>query len=110
MQQAYFKPLALGCGGRVMRYVRGCAGVPLMVLVAVTMSGCALRGAPSFVLFGAFFPAWMLLAGIAILAALGARVALVSTGLAGILPLQLLVCASAGLTVAILTWLLWFEI
>lgn len=67
------------------------------------MSGCALRGAPSFILFGAFFPAWMLLAGIASLAAIGARVVLVATGLAEILPLQLLVCVSIGLS---LQWLL----
>jgi len=110
MQPAHFKPRTYGDGARVLRYLRGCAGVALLVLVAVTMSGCALRGAPSFVLFGAFFPAWMLLAGIGILTALGARIALLATGLSGILPLQLLVCLSAGLTVAILTWLLWFEI
>ena len=102
IQQAYLKPLPHGGGGRVMR--QGCAGVPLLVLVAITMSGCALRGAPSFVLLGAFFTAWMSLADIAILTALGARVALVAAGLSGILPLQLLVCASAGLTVAILAY------
>lgn len=110
MQQAHFKPRTYGDSAKVLRYLRGCAGVPLIVLVAVTMSGCALRGAPSFVLFGAFFPAWMLLAGIGILAALGARMALLATGLSGILPLQLLVCLSAGLTAAILSWLFWFAI
>ena len=91
-----------------MRCFRERAGVLIIVLVAATMSGCALRGAPSFVVFGAFFPAWMLLAGIAILAAIGTRVALLATGLAEVLPLQLAVCVSAGLTVALLTWLLWF--
>ena len=65
-------------------------------------------GAPSFVLFGAFFPAWMLVAGIGILAAIAARVALIATGLVEIVPLQLLVCVSAGLTVAVFTWALWF--
>lgn len=86
-----------------------CAGGALILLSTAAMSGCALRGAPSFVLFGAFFPAWMLLAGIAVLAAIGARVALVASGLAEILPLQLLVCVSIGLTVAVLSWLLWFQ-
>ena len=65
-------------------------------------------GAPSFVLFGAFFPAWMLVAGIGILAAIAARVALIATGFAKIVPLQLLVCVSAGLTVAVFIWALWF--
>jgi hypothetical protein len=78
------------------------------LFAALTVSGCAPRGAPSFVFFGAFFPDSMLLAGIGILAAIGARVALLVTGLADGVPLQLLVCVSAGLTIAILTWLLWF--
>lgn len=93
-----------------MRHVRQFSGVLLIVLVTAGTGGCALRGAPSFVLFGAFFPAWMLLAGIGILAAIGTRVALVATGLAEILPLQLLVCVSAGLTVAVVIWLLWFGV
>ena len=50
----------------------------------------------------------MLVAGIGILAAIGMRVALVATGLAEVVPLQLLVCVSTGLTIAILIWLLWF--
>ena len=84
------------------------AGVLILVLIAAMMSGCTVRGAPSFVLFGAFFPAWMLLAGIGILAAIGTRVALVATGLAELLSLQLAVCVSAGVMVAILAWLIWF--
>ena len=82
----------------------------LAAATASSVSGCATRGAPSFVLFGAFFPDWMLLAGIGILAAIGTRLVLLSTGLAEVIPLQLLVCVSVGLTVAILTWRLWFGI
>lgn len=84
------------------------AGILIIMLVAAMTSGCTLRGAPSFVLFGAFFPAWMLLAGIGILAAIGTRITLVTTGLAELLPLQLAVCVSTGLVVAIIAWLLWF--
>jgi len=80
----------------------------LIALATVAVSGCEKRGAPSFVFFGAFFPDWMLLAGIGILAAVGTRIALVATGLGEAVPQQLLVCVSAGLTVAILIWLLWF--
>jgi hypothetical protein len=82
--------------------------VVVIAFAAATMSGCTQRGAPSFVFFGAFFPDWMLLAGIGILVAIGTRVALVATGVAEVVPLQLLVCVSAGLTIAILGWLLWF--
>jgi hypothetical protein len=91
-----------------MRHIRAHAGVLLVLTGVAGTSACASRGAPSFVLFGAYFPAWMLVAGIGILAAIGTRVALVATGLAEILPLQLLVCVAAGLTLAVLTWLLWF--
>jgi hypothetical protein len=80
----------------------------LTLLPVAGTSGCAAHGAPSFVLFGAFFPAWMLLAGIGILAAIVTRVVLVTTGLADFLAAQLLVCVSTGLMVAVLTWLLWF--
>ena len=94
------------------RQARGCtsgrAQALLIAFAAVTVSGCAPRGAPSFVFFGAFFPDWMLLAGIGVLAAIGTRVVVVATGLVEVVPLQLLVCVSAGLTIAILTWLLWF--
>jgi hypothetical protein len=53
---------------------------------------------------------WVLVAAaaIGILSAIGMRVALLATGLAEVLPLQLFVCVSAGLTVATVTWLLWF--
>ena len=91
-----------------MRVVSERTGVLLTTLLGAMMSGCAVHGAPSFVLFGAFFPAWMLVAAVGILSAIGMRVALLATGLAEVLPLQLFVCVSAGLTVATLTWLLWF--
>ena len=93
-----------------MRAVSERTGVLLTMLLGAMVSGCAVHGAPSFALFGAFFPAWMLVSAIGILAAIGARVALLATGAAEILPLQLFVCVSAGLTVATLTWLLWFAL
>lgn len=93
-----------------LRCTTGRAQTLLIAFAAATVSGCAQRGAPSFVFFGAFFPDWMLVAGIGILAAMGMRVALVATGLADVVPLQLLVCVSTGLTIAILIWLLWFGI
>jgi hypothetical protein len=67
-----------------------------------------LRGAPSFSLFGAFFPGWMFCGLIGVIAAILARVAMVSSGLARILPFQLFVCASIGLIIGLLVWLVWF--
>jgi hypothetical protein len=80
------------------------------MLSLLALSGCGfLRGAPSFALFGAFFPGWMVCAGLGILAAMGARVLFVRTGLSNTLPLQLFVCASIGLMASLLVWSLWFE-
>jgi hypothetical protein len=78
---------------------------PTLVLV---LGGCSQGGAPSLVLFGAFFPDWMLCAVLGIVVAIVARVAFVATGLAAVLPYQLLVCSSVGLIFALLAWLIWF--
>ena len=72
------------------------------------MGGCAARGAPSFVFFGAYFPAWILLGAIGIFAAAAARIAIVAAGLAEVIPFQLLSCTAIGLTTAIVAWLTWF--
>ena len=91
-----------------MRLVKAHIRLLLAAAIGAPLSGCAVTGAPSFVLFGAYFPAWMLLAGIGIVVGLGTRLALLAAGLAELLPLQLFVCTSTGLIVASLTWLLWF--
>jgi cation transporter-like permease len=81
----------------------------LAAACATALSGCALDGAPQYEIFGAFFPGWMLLALIGIAAAIAARVVFVRTGVAEVVPQQLLVCCSVGVIVALLTWLLWFR-
>src|SRR5262245_48091178 len=86
-------------------------GVKRLLLIASVssgMSGCAASGAPSFVLFGAYFPAWMLVAVIGVLAAAAARVGMVATGLAEVIPYQLLSCTAIGVVAAVLSWLIWF--
>lgn len=64
--------------------------------------------APDFALFGAFFPAWMLCALIAMGAGTITRVVFVAAGLAGVLPFQLFVCTAVGLLVGMLAWSYWF--
>jgi hypothetical protein len=66
------------------------------------------RGAPSFPLFGSFFPAWLFCAVFGVLAAIGARVAFVALGKADVLPFQLFVCTAIGLLSAVVGWLIWF--
>ncbi len=65
-------------------------------------------GAPSFEAFGAYFPAWLLCGLIGILGAIIARVVLVNTQLATVLPYQLGVCLAIGTIAAILVWLTLF--
>jgi len=101
--------IAATAGGRAMtRRRQRFIGLFLPLLAPLVLAGCAPRGAPSFILFGAYFPAWMVCAVIGIVAAIGARVAFVASGLSGLLPFQLFVCVSIGVIVALLAWLLWF--
>jgi hypothetical protein len=84
------------------------ARVLLASTLALILGGCSQGGAPSLVLFGAFFPDWMLCAVLGIVVAIVARIAFGATGLVAVLPYQLLVCTSIGLIFALLAWLIWF--
>ena len=80
----------------------------LLSFAYMTLTGCSAGGAPSFDLFGAFFPAWLSCGMVGIAGAIVARVVLVSTGLATTLPYQLAVCAAIGVITALLVWLVGF--
>ena len=86
--------------GDLARAVTGIAGLML--------SGCTSRGAPSFSLFGAFFPAWMFCAIVGIAVAIGTRVAIGAFRSANELPPPLVLCAAVGAICAALLWLVWF--
>jgi hypothetical protein len=79
---------------------------PIAILAG--LGGCAAQGAPSFILLGAYFPAWMFCAVLGIVGGLAARIAMLVTGLSDTLPFQLFVCGAIGLIVAVSAWLLWF--
>lgn len=80
--------------------------VPVLIL-PITLAGC---GAPSYDLFGAFFPAWIGCALIGIVAALAGRAVFVTNGLTSQVPFQLAVCTAIGVIAAVLIWLLLFEL
>jgi hypothetical protein len=65
-------------------------------------------GAPSFELFGAFFPAWMLCALIGILGAAGTRLVLTTSTVNEAIPFQLAVCTAVGVIVGLLVWMILF--
>jgi hypothetical protein len=79
----------------------------LLSLECMTLTGCS-GSAPSFDLFGAFFPAWLLCGIVGVAGAIVARVVFVSTGLSNTLPYQLAVCTAIGVITALLVWLVGF--
>jgi len=85
------------------------AAARLSPLAMLVLSGCAMRGAPAFVLFGSYFPAWLFCAILGVAASIAARVAFVGLKLTSVLPYQLFLCAAVGLSAALLVWLVWFE-
>jgi hypothetical protein len=80
----------------------------LLSLASVCLAGCSTEGAPSFDLFGAFFPAWLLCGVIGIAGAGAARIVFISSGLNNVLPYQLAVCTAIGVITALLFWLVGF--
>jgi hypothetical protein len=80
----------------------------MLSFAALSLGGCSVGGAPSFDLFGAFFPAWLLCGAVGVVGAGAARAVFVTTGLSHLLPYQLFVCTSAGIIAAIAVWFIWF--
>jgi hypothetical protein len=88
------------------------AMLPRTVLVVVTscvLPGCSLAAAPSFELFGAYFPAWMLCALIGIVGATGTRVVLTTPAFIDLIPFQFAVCTAVGVIVGLLSWIALFR-
>jgi hypothetical protein len=74
------------------------------LLVACSLAGCGVRGAPWLSLFGAYFPAWMLCGLIGVLGAVLARALFVAIGLDAIIRVRLLTYGSLGVILALGTW------
>ena len=84
-------------------------GPALLIIAYCLLSGCAVAGAPSFELFGAFFPAWLLCATVGIVGAAAASVVLNLPRLAGVIPYRLSACTALGVIVALSVWLAFFR-
>lgn len=72
------------------------------------LGGCGLKGAPSYSIFGAFFPAWVLCAGIGIAGSVGLRSVFIATGLESAMPLKSPVYVAFAVALALSIWLLLF--
>jgi hypothetical protein len=71
------------------------------------VAGCG--GAPTLTIAGAYFPAWLFCAIVAVVVAASTRALMVATGLARLVPLQLAVCISIGILVAVAVWKVWVK-
>ncbi|PMP98947.1 hypothetical protein S101450_00738 [Komagataeibacter saccharivorans] len=85
--------------------VRPLTTLPFFLLL---LGGCAFRGAPSFPVVGAYFPAWMVcgLTGVAV--SLGLRVVFVLIGVDAILSFRLFTYVALGILAALAVWLVAF--
>jgi hypothetical protein len=81
----------------------------LLLVMSCTLTGCSLVGAPSFELFGAYFPAWMLCALIGVVGAAVTRVLLTTPAVNVVIPFQLAVCTAVGVIAALLSWMVLFR-
>jgi hypothetical protein len=80
----------------------------IVFLTSALMSGCSAAGAPSFELFGAFFPAWLFCGVVGVVGAAVARGVFVATSFSDVIPYQLFVCTAVGVAAACLAWQLVF--
>src|SRR5215813_10057184 len=81
--------------------------VSAMLLLGQVFCSIGCGGAPSVTIAGAYFPAWLLCAVIAVLVAAFTRAVMVATRLRDYIPYQLAVCGSAGAIVALILWYVW---
>ncbi|MDE1005700.1 MAG: hypothetical protein OSB38_08540 [Paraburkholderia fungorum] len=100
-----FKPKPGGVRASLARRAPALPAVATVLTLSLSLQGCALRGAPSYEIFGAYFPLWLVSAVAGFVGAVIAHRIFVSTGWAQIVPYQLSVCLAIGLTVAVLFWL-----
>lgn len=77
-------------------------------LTGCALTGCAVAGAPSYELFGAFFPAWMLCALVGVIGAATTRVVLTTATFRDSIPFHLAVCTAVGVILGLLVWMILF--
>jgi YtcA family len=80
-----------------------------MVGTSFLLTGCSFADAPSFELFGAYFPAWMLCGLIGIVGAASTRVVLTNPAINEVIPMQLAVCSAVGVIAAVFSWMAFFR-
>lgn len=75
---------------------------------ACFLGGCSLKGAPSYSIFGAFFPAWLLCAGIGIAGSIWLRSIFIATSLEAEIPFKPFIYFAFAIGLTLSIWLLLF--
>jgi YtcA family len=78
------------------------------IAACVALGGCVLDGAPSYSLFGAFFPASLLCVVIGLIGSLILRVVFVASGFENSTPFKLLIYVAFAASMATWIWLALF--
>ena len=91
------------------REARGPSRQWALMPLAGALCGCSAGSAPAIVLFGAYFPTWLIVAILAILFAIITRVAFGVAGRAEAIPFPLFTCLAVGILVAGVIDLLWLD-
>jgi hypothetical protein len=84
-----------------------------IVCIAVAylaLTGCSLRGAPSYSIFGAFFPAWLVCAAIGLAGSVALRGLVIASGIEEAIPFKLLVYIAFAAGVAVWLWMALFGV
>jgi hypothetical protein len=81
-----------------------------LLLPAVSaIAGCTTSSAPAVILFGAYFPDWLVFAVLTVVFAILARIAFGLAGLAQSVPYPLFTCLAVGILVAGAIDLVWLD-
>jgi hypothetical protein len=84
--------------------------IACLAVACLALTGCGLRGAPSYSIFGAFFPAWLLCAAIGLAGSVALRGLVIASGLEEAVPFRLLVYTAFAAGVAVWLWMALFGV
>ena len=97
-----------GRGDPIISHAGTFARLVCLCTVCLGLSACGLKGAPSYSIFGAFFPAWLLCVAIGLVGSVVLRILVIALGFEEVLPWPLLVYTAFATGVALWLWLALF--
>jgi hypothetical protein len=84
--------------------------IACLAAACLALTGCSLGGAPSYSIFGAFFPAWLLCAAIGLAGSVALRGLVIASGIEEAVPFRLLVYTAFAAGIAVWLWMALFGV